>query len=156
MRTILRFSIMFSLVSFAWLLMEFLVGLHSTHIDQFLFYDSLFFIPAIAMMVWALRYRRAEMREAWNYWESLKLGALMGAIIGLLSIPSLYLFFTYVNPSFFEDFIAFAVGSGQATPEEAAAYFNFRHYATQSALFALAAGIGTNAVIGLVYRKPIA
>ena len=147
---------MFSLVNFAWLLIEFLLGLHGEHIDQFLWFDSLFFIPAVAMMVWALRYRRAEMREAWTYWEGIKLGAIMGAMIGILSIPSLYLFFTYVNPSFFEDFIAFSVGAGQATLEEAMDYFNFRSYAMQSAFFPLVAGVVTNALVGFLYRKPIA
>jgi hypothetical protein len=156
MLTTIRFSIMFSLVSFAWLLIEFLLGLHGEHIDQFLWFDSLFFIPAVAMMVWALRYRRAEMREAWTYWEGIKLGAIMGAMIGILSIPSLYLFFTYVNPGFFEDFIAFSVGAGQATLEEATDYFNFRSYAMQSAFFPLVAGVVTNALVGFLYRKPIA
>lgn len=80
----------------------------------------------------------------------------MGAMIGILSIPSLYLFFTYVNPSFFEDFIAFSVGAGQATLEEATDYFNFRSYAMQSAFFPLVAGVVTNALVGFLYRKPIA
>lgn len=156
MLTTLRFSIMFALVSLSWLIMEYLVGLQTVHIDQFLVYDNLFFIPAVAIMVWALRYRRAEMGSAWNYWEGLKLGGIMGVLVGLLSIPSLYFFFTYVNPGFFEDFIAFSVGSGEATPDEAAAYFNFKSYATQSALFAPVAGLVTNAIAGIFYREPIA
>ena len=156
MLTTFRFSMMFALVSLSWLIMEFLLGLHTVHIDQFLLYDNLFFIPAVAIMVWALRYRRAELGSAWTYWEGLKLGGIMGLMVGALSIPSLYFFFTYFNPSFFDDFIAFSVGSGEATPEEAAAYFNFKSYATQSALFAPVAGLVTNAIAGLFYRKPIA
>ncbi len=147
---------MFSLVSFAWLLLEFLLGLQTTHIDQFLRYDWLFIFPAIAMMVWALRYRRVEMKGAWTYWEGIKLGAIMGAMVGILSIPSLYIFVTYVNPDFFKDFIEFSVGSGEATPEEAADYFNFRSYATQSAVFPMIAGIITNGVAGYFSRKPVA
>ncbi|HAB36242.1 MAG TPA: hypothetical protein DCE58_06575 [Cryomorphaceae bacterium] len=156
MLTTLRFSMMFALVNLSWLIMEYLVGLQTVHIDQFLVYDNLFFIPAVAIMVWALRYRRAEMGSAWNYWEGLKLGGIMGVLVGLLSVPSLYFFFTYINPGFFEDFIAFSVGSGEATPDEAAAYFNFKSYATQSALFAPVAGLVTNAIAGIFYRKPIA
>ena len=61
MLTALRFGIIFVLMEFIWIIGEYLVGLHTTHIRQHYLYTNLMMIPATAIMVWGLVARRDEL-----------------------------------------------------------------------------------------------
>lgn len=152
MATALRFGVIFALMQFVWLIGEYLVGLHTTYINLHPTYTNLVLIPSIAIMIWGLFARKAELGGELTYLQALGQGLGVGATVGILSVGIQYLFFTYVNPNFFTDFIRYAVDNQLATLDAAEAYFNFTSYAVQGAVFAPIAGLATNAIAGLFLK----
>jgi len=51
----IKWAIIFSVIGLMWMVLEKLVGLHSTHIDKHMYLTNLFAIPAIIVMVLALK-----------------------------------------------------------------------------------------------------
>ncbi len=152
MATALRFGVIFALMQFVWLIGEYLVGLHTTYINLHPTYTNLVLIPSIAIMIWGLFARKAELGGELTYLQALGQGLGVGTTVGILSVGIQYLFFTYVNPDFFADFIRYAVDNQLATLDAAEAYFNFTSYAVQGAVFAPIAGLATNAIAGLFLK----
>ncbi len=54
----IKWAIIFSLVGLLWMVLEKLSGLHGTYIDYHLYLTNLFAIPAIIIMVMALKDKR--------------------------------------------------------------------------------------------------
>jgi hypothetical protein len=152
MLTALRFGIIFVLMQFVWIIGEYLVGLHTTHIQQHYLYTNLVMVPATAIMVWGLIARRDELGGELSYVQALGQGALIGVFVGIASIGVHYLFFTHINPNFFADFQRLAVTEGLMTREAAESYFSLSSYAWHTALFSPVAGLLTNAVAGLFLK----
>jgi hypothetical protein len=152
MATALRFGVIFALMQFVWLIGEYLVGLHTTYINLHSLYTNLILVPSVAIMIWGLFARKAELGGDLTYVQALGQGLGVGATVGILSVGIQYLFFTYINPNFFADFIRYAVDNQLATLDAAEAYFNFINYAIQAAVFAPVAGLATNAIAGLFLK----
>jgi len=152
MLTAIRFGVIFSLMQFVWIIGEYLVGLHTVYIAQHATWTNAVLIPSIAIMVWGLHARKAELGGEISYLQSLGQGLGVGVTVGILSVGVQYLFFTYINPNFFDDFIGYAVDNQLANLDEAEAYFNFTNYAVQAAVFAPLAGFATNSVAGLFLK----
>lgn len=152
MLTAIRFGVIFSLMQFVWIIGEYLVGLHTVYIAQHATWTNAVLIPSIAIMVWGLHARKAELGGEISYLQSLGQGLGVGVTVGILSVGVQYLFFTYINPNFFDDFIGYAVDNQLANLDEAEAYFNFTNYAVQAAVFAPLAGLATNSVAGLFLK----
>ena len=51
----IKWAILFTLMVLCWMYLEKWVWLHSTHIDQHVYYTNLFTIPAVVVMVLALK-----------------------------------------------------------------------------------------------------
>ena len=104
MATALRFGVIFALMQFVWLIGEYLVGLHTTYINLHPTYTNLVLIPSIAIMIWGLFARKAELGAELTYLQALGQGLGVGATVGILSVGIQYLFFTSRKP-FIEGFI---------------------------------------------------
>lgn len=152
MLTALRFGIIFALMQFIWIIAEYLVGLHTTYIAQHATYTNLIMVPSVAIMIWGLFARRAELGGELSYLQALGQGLGVGVTVGILSIGVQYLFFTFINPNFFADFRAFAVEQGYMSLDAAETYFSLTNYAVQGAVFAPIAGLFTNSVAGLFLK----
>ncbi len=152
MLTALRFGIIFALMQFIWIITEYLVGLHTTYIALHATYTNLILVPSVAIMVWGLFARRAEQGGELSYIQALGQGLGVGGTVGILSVGVQYLFFTFINPSFFSDFRTYSVEQGYMTVEAAETYFSLTTYAVQGALFAPVAGLFTNAIVGLLLK----
>ena len=152
MLTAFRFGIIFALMQFTWIIAEYLVGLHTTYIAQHATYTNLILVPSVAIMIWGLFARRAELGGELSYLQALGQGLGVGVTVGILSVGVQYLFFTFINPNFFADFRAFAVEEGYMSLDAAESYFSLTNYAVQGAVFAPIAGLFTNSVAGLFLK----
>lgn len=56
----IKWALYFSLMSLVWMVLEKLSGLHDKYIDYHMYLTNLFAIPAIVMMVLALRNKRSR------------------------------------------------------------------------------------------------
>ncbi|NQV42704.1 MAG: DUF4199 domain-containing protein [Candidatus Marinimicrobia bacterium] len=155
-KTEIKWALIFMGVTLAWMLLERLTGLHSTHIDKHAIYTNFFAPIAIAVYVFALRDKRAtDLGGKMTYREGLMSGLVISLIVGVLT-PLGQLISAYViSPHYFENAISHGVANGLATIEEAEAYFNLKNYIIQSTVFAPVMGVITSAIVAIFLKtKP--
>ena len=150
----IKWAIIFSVMTLLWMLLEKLTGLHSTYLDYHLYLTNLFAIPAIWIMVLALKDKK---KNFYNGQMSYKLGLISGIILSLfiaLISPLTQWITTYIiSPEYFPNVIKRSVEIGYyKTTEEAEANFNYANYAMQGAIGAFVMGILTTA-IAMIFLK---
>ncbi len=155
-KTELKWGLIFMGVTLVWMLLERLVGLHSTHIEKHATYTNLFAPIAIAVYVFALRDKRAtDLGGKMTYKEGLISGLVISLIVGVLSPLGQLIMAYLISPHYFENAINHGVANGLTTLEEAKAYFNLKNYIIQSTIFAPVMGVITSAIVAIFLKtKP--
>lgn len=150
----IKWAIIFSVVGLLWMLLEKLVGLHSTHIDKHMYLTNLFAIPAIVVMVLALKDKKKNFFGGqMNYKQGLISGTVLSIIIALFSPLTQWITSTIITPEYFPNVIAYSVETGyHKSLEEAEAYFNLKNYMFQSTIGALIMGVVTTAIAMIFIR----
>lgn len=152
----LKWALIFMVTLLAWMLLERIAGLHDRYIEQQQYLTMLFIVPAVYVYFEALRdKKRGTYGGQMTYWQGFKSGVIISVIIAACSPLTQWLVSYVVTPSYFANVIDYSVKTGYyKTVEEAQAYFNYRNYAIQSVVWALAMGVATTAVVAaLVSRK---
>ena len=151
MKLNLRFGLIFWTVQCAWILGEFALGWHTTDVDVTRGAQGIFFLPATAVMAWGLVARkRAD--GGLSYLQSLGMGATVGLVVGVLSIPFHWAYTSFLNPDYVANMVQSMADTGTATLEEATAQFAMPGYAMGLLIFPVVAGIMTNAVLALFLK----
>ena len=82
----LKWAIIFSVVGLLWMVLEKLTGLHGKYIDYHLYLTNLFAIPAIIVMVMALKDKKKNFYNGqMSYKQGLISGTILSIIIAVLS-----------------------------------------------------------------------
>lgn len=144
----IKWGIIFSLVGLLWMLVERIVGLHSTYIDYHMYLTNLFAIPAIIVMVLALRDKKKNFYGGdMTYSEGMLSGFVISLVIALLSPLTQWVTSFVITPEFFPNVIKRSVELGYyASEADAASYFNYANYAKQGFLMSLMMGVATTAI----------
>lgn len=157
----LKWAILFSVMTLLWMVLEKLGGLHGKYIDHHVYLTNLFAIPAIWMMVLALKDKKKNFYKGqMSYGQGLVSGIILSVFIALLSPLTQWIVLHLITPEYFPNMIKRSVEKGAfMTDAEAGAYFNYPNYARQSAIGALVMGIVTTAIAMIFIRtksKPVA
>lgn len=153
-KTELTWGIIFSAMMFAWTCLEFATGLHTTHKDLHPILTNLVLFPSVAIYLLALRNVRKTLGGYMTWLQAIRSGMVMTVIIAVLNPMQMYLFFTYVNPTFFTDFAQYAFETNQApSVEKALEYFNISAYLKMGTFGALVMGLVTAAATGYFVKK---
>ncbi|MDP2237723.1 MAG: DUF4199 domain-containing protein [Bacteroidales bacterium] len=149
-----KWAIIFSIMGLLWMVLEKLSGLHSTYIDYHLYLTNLFAIPAIWVMVLALKNKKRSFYSGqMTYQQGLISGIILSVIIALISPLTQWITSYVITPEYFPNVIKRSVELGYyATTEEAQANFNFKNYAIQGAIGALVMGFLTTAIAMIFIR----
>ncbi|WP_346236339.1 DUF4199 domain-containing protein [Niabella insulamsoli] len=154
-----KWALIFSVAGLIWMLLEKWSGLHDTYIDYHLYLTNLFAIPAIWMMVLALKDKKNNFYKGqMTYTQGLISGIILSVIIALLSPLTQWITSYIITPEYFPNVIKRSVELGYyKTTAAAQANFNYKNYAIQGMLGALVMGIVTVAIAMLFLRsrKPI-
>ncbi len=144
----IKWGIIFSLVGLLWMLVERIAGLHSTYIDHHMYLTNLFAIPAIIVMVLALRDKKKNFYGGdMTYSEGMLSGFVISLVIALLSPLTQWVTSFVITPEFFPNVIKRSVELGYyASEADAASYFNYANYAKQGFLMSLMMGVATTAI----------
>ena len=147
-RTEIKWAIIFSIAGLLWMVLEKFAGLHSRYIDYHLYLTNLFAIPAIWMMVLALKEKKNRFYHGqMSYKQGFITGTILSIFIALLSPLTQWVTSFVITPEYFPNVIKRSVELGQyKTTAEAEAYFNYKSYALQGMIGALFMGILTTAV----------
>lgn len=149
-----KWAIIFSLMTLAWMVLERISGLHGKYIDYHLYLTNLFAIPAILVMVMALRDKKASFYSGkMSYKQGLISGIILSAFIAILSPITQWITSYIITPEYFPTVIQRSVELGYyGTIAEAEANFNYMNYARQGLLGALVMGIATTALAMIFIR----
>lgn len=150
----IKWAIIFSVIGLLWMLLEKLFGLHGKYIDYHLYLTNLFAVPAIIVMVMALKDKKKNFYGGqMNYKQGLISGIILSVIIALLSPLTQWVTSFVITPEYFPNVIKRSVEIGYfKTTAEAEANFNYRNYAIQGAIGALVMGILTTAIAMIFIR----
>lgn len=150
----IKWAILFSVMTLLWMLLEKIAGLHGKYIDYHMYLTNLFAIPAIIVMVLALKDKKKNFYGGtMTYMQGLITGIVLSAFIALLSPLTQWITSYVISPEYFPNVIRRSVELGYyATTAEAQAKFNFQNYVIQGALGALIMGIITTAVAMIFLR----
>jgi len=150
----IKWAIIFSLIALLWMALEKLSGLHGKYIDYHLYLTNLFAIPAIIVMVMALKDKKKNFYNGQiTYKQGLISGIILSVFIALLSPLSQWITTFVITPEYFPNVIERSVELGYyKTTAEAEANFNYQNYAIQGAIGALVMGIVTTAIAMIFIR----
>jgi hypothetical protein len=145
-----KWALIFTAVSLAWMLLERIAGLHSTHIALHAVYTNFFAIVAIAVYVFALLDKRRNYYSGkMTYSQGFISGLIITFIVTLLTPLTQYITATLVTPDYFNNAIDYSVSQGNLTREAAEQYFSLNNYIIQSVIFAPIMGIITSAIVAI-------
>lgn len=150
----IKWAFIFSGMVLIWMLLEKLSGLHDQYIDYHLYLTNLFAIPAIWVMVLALKDKKTNHYSCnISYKQGLVSGIILSVFIGLLSPITQWITSYIISPEYFPNVIKRSVEIGYfKTKAEAEANFNYINYAKQGAIGAILMGILTSA-IAMIFLK---
>jgi hypothetical protein len=151
----IKWAIIFSLMALLWMVLEKISGLHSTYIDYHLYLTNLFAIPAIIVMVLALKDKKKKYYHGqMTYKQGLISGIILSLIIALLSPLTQWVTSYVITPEYFPNVIKRSVELGYyKTTEEAQANFNYKNYAIQGMIGAFVMGVITTAIAMIFIRS---
>lgn len=150
----IKWAIIFTIVILLWMVLEKMAGLHDKYIDYQLYLTNLFAIPAIWLMVLALKDKKKNFYKGkMTYKQGFISGTILSLLIALLSPISQWVTSYIITPEYFPNVIKRSVELGYyKTVAEAGAYFNYTNYAIQGAIFSFVMGVATTAVAMIFLR----
>jgi hypothetical protein len=150
----IKWAIIFSVMALLWMVLEKLCGLHGKYIDYHLYLTNLFAIPAIWVMVLALKDKKKFFYHGqMTYKQGLISGIILSVIIALISPLTQWITSYVITPEYFPNVIKRSVELGYyKTTAEAEANFNYPNYAKQGAVGTLIMGIVTTAITMIFIR----
>lgn len=150
----IKWALIFSGAVLLWMVLEKISGLHGKYIDYHLYLTNLFAIPAIWLIVLALKDKKKQFYSGqMSYKQGLISGIILSVIIALISPLTQWITSNIITPEYFPNVIKRSVELGYFnSTAEAEANFNYANYAKQGAVGALLMGIITTA-IAMIFIK---
>jgi len=150
----IKWAIIFSAMGLLWMVLEKVSGLHGEYIDYHLYLTNLFAIPAIIVMVMALKDKKKNFyQRQMAYRQGLYSGIILSVFIALLSPLTQWITSYIITPEYFPNVIKRSVELGYYPSTAAAeAQFNYWNYAVQGAIGALIMGVITSAIAMIFIR----
>ncbi|GAB1371488.1 hypothetical protein MASR1M45_15500 [Candidatus Kapaibacterium sp.] len=144
----LKWAAGFAIMSMLWMLLERIVGLHSSNIDKHAVYTNFVAIPAILIYVFAfLDKQRSFYPDGISFKDGIIFGLFMTLFITLISPVNILITLYVITPDFFNNAIEYAVKSGNMTQATAQDYFNTGSYIMQGLIGAPIMGIITTVLV---------
>ena len=150
----IKWAIIFSVMGLVWMLLEKWSGLHDKYIDYHLYLTNLFAIPAIWVMVLALKDKKKNFHNNnIDYKQGLISGIMLSLFIAALSPLTQWITSFVITPEYFPNVIKRSVEIGYyKTTAEATANFNYKNYAIQGTIAAFMMGLVTTAIAMIFIR----
>lgn len=152
-KTELKWGVIFSVMGLLWVCLEYAVGLHGKFIGWHLYLTNLVAIPSVIIMVLAILEKRRVLGGVITFKQAFLCGLGVSLVVAVLSPLTQYIFFRFINPSYFENAIRYGVEQGKTTLEQAQALFNLPSYMIQGVLAAIVMGTITSLVIAAMIKK---
>jgi len=153
--TEIKWAIIYSLTILLWMLLERLLGLHSTYLNWQQYLTNLFYIPVILIYCMALKEKkRRDFKGSMTYLRGLGTGFFLTIWVTLLAPFCQTITSLVITPHYFQNVIDYTVEHGLFPSQEVAArQFNFQNYVVQSTQWSLYIGLVLSLVLPLFYLR---
>ncbi len=152
MKIALKYAAFIVLAGFAWLCLEFLIGLHGPYLQYNGVIRWFYFAVPIVFTWYAVKEAFAASGDRLTMGQTFGIAFATGAAAVVIAPLYQWAFFTWINPDYFPTMISAAVERG--IPESTSrAVFNFTAYAVQRVVFGLVFSAVTALVFALIYRR---
>lgn len=150
----LKWSIVFTIMTLAWMLLEKTLGWHDEKIANH-YWITLLFLPfAIFMYVLAIREKRRRFYHKKITWkQAFYSGVMLSVFTAALSPLAQYITHNYITPEYFINVREYSVTNKLMTFEAANDYFNITNYSMQVALGILIGGSIISAIIAFFLKR---
>ncbi len=155
MRKEVKTAIWVSVAGFAWVILEFVAGLHTSNIDMHATVTWFAFVPTILIYISHFEYLKKQTNDQLAF----KKGFFSGIFITVITIPlsqiGFTIFYYLINPSLFSAFKVYSVQNNIMSAGEAELYFTIGNYLVQIALGILIIGLLLSSILSLIYKSKI-
>lgn len=150
----IKWGIIFTLCSLAWVAFEKNMGWHDELIAKHATNTLWFAIVAILVYVVALLDKKKNYYNGQMNWtQGFLSGLVITVIVAILSPWTQYIAFTHITPTFFDNMRAFVVENKTMKADAAANYFSMKNYMMYSVFGSLSMGVVTSAIVALFVRS---
>ena len=159
--TELRSAFYITALTFIWLMLEYLVGLH----DKYIEYHSVvtmfaILIPVVFAYLGMKRKRDVDYDGLVTFGLMFRTGIIITIFTALMMIPLQFAFHYLINPAFFDNMIHHSVEHAIANEqnpqkafEDARAYFNIRSYVMQTVVGTLILGTILSVIYSFILSR---
>ncbi|MCB0629788.1 MAG: DUF4199 domain-containing protein [Saprospiraceae bacterium] len=152
-RKILKWGLIFFVVTLLWSLFEKWMGWHGERISQHAQYANLYDILFAGIYVLAFRDgKRKAVPGSFTFRQGILYGATLTGIITLLSPLIQTVIHSWISPEFFPNVIQLATDNHILSPEEAQAKFNLGNYIVENLIGTFLLGLICTLLLALLFR----
>jgi hypothetical protein len=148
-----KWAIIYITITLVWMLLERLLGLHSTYISKQSTIAPLIVIPAAIIYLLALQDKKQNYYRGFMNWRrGFRSGLVITLILTLANPLVQIIVHKIISPYFFKHAIRYVVECGAYSQEEAAQYFNLNSYIAEGIMYTLLGGIMMTAITSFISR----
>lgn len=156
MKTLVKFALIFVVLSFIWNCAEYAMGLHDDHINIHPYFVTPFFLIMTAVIYYfALSSKRDENKGSITFSQLFLAGLVLTIFILILNPVFLYIFYKFINPEFFNSYIAYDTLSGKMSIQEASDYYNMRNFILRGSIYRFIIGIVATVIIYFFMKRTL-
>ena len=151
MKTEIKWGVIFVIVSFLWISLERLVGLHDRYISMQQYFGFLFVIPAVLMMVLAIAEKRRVLGGEISFKQGFLCGMGVSIVVAILTPLYQWILFRFVSPNFFQNIIDYRISLG-GNPQSLQMFYSFKWVLIGGVVVALVTGAITSLLLAAIMR----
>lgn len=158
MRIEIRYALIMGLIAFLWTVGEYIIGLHTVHIDLHPYLSNLFIPVPIYFTYKTIAEKKKEKGGIISYKFASLSGFLMAVIGAPLALLGHIIYVQFINPMFYSDMIAYGMTQIVANTDKVLAekelsdYFNLMSYSVQIIMSIIGGGAFFSAIIAWFMR----
>lgn len=151
MKNKLKYSILIGILSFIWLLVEYLFGLHTPENIRIFSTVTLFsYLIPILLIIKALRLEKKQLSGIIRFSESFKAGFLITLFSSVFVVFFQFVYHFVINPNYFQMMIDYSKSMGINNAED---YFNLGSYLLQVFAGNFIIGILVSIITSTIIKK---
>ncbi len=149
----IRYGVLFAVAIFLWAVIESLLGLHDRHIQYHEYLSYFFAVPSVAIMYWGIRSEEKRSQERIGFRKAFMTGLGITGVVTLLCPLVWYVFCAWVNPSFLDNMVRYAIAAKGMDAQLAGQRFSLSTHLLVSTLSTLVIGAVISLVIAVIMAR---
>lgn len=159
MKTVFKYALILGIITMVWTPIEYLLGLHTNHINLYPYITNIFFLVPIVCIYLVMAEKKKVNGGTLTYQDAFRTGLKMSVLVIPFSLVGQYVYYVFINPDFFAAMINHTVEvaksaglDSEVVRKEAENSFTLNRYMMQCLFGPPIGGVMFSAIIGLFVR----